>query len=472
MPLLLWLTAVALPPLVVGALGAAGLETERLRLAGLVGAAVMLAACAGLLAAAGGAWTLPWPLPLPGVFGAAALRLNTLSAALLPLPAGLWLLTLAVTPHARLDRAGIPRTALATLFTTAAFLTESPALLLACWAASAALFLAGFTAPEQRRTWRVAALYQGASTLALALGIGLAGLEGSKQIGLAFITLAVLIRKGIFPFHAWIPQSFDRGRIGPTLLYSAPQLGAYVGVVLVLPEASAGLLRIAVGLALVTAVYGAALALVQADARRACGYLFVSQSALVLAGLDSGSENALAGSLILWLSSAVAFTGMARTVLVLEARRGRLDLRRHHGGYEQMPLLATSFLVLGLACTGFPGTLGFIGEEMLLEGAVAGFPVLGFSIVVTSALTGLAVLRMYFSLFTGAKVSAPELRLLPREARVFAAVAAALVLGGLAGQPLVANRLKASQEMLEARSAMGDGHPGRPGVGGAALEVD
>ena len=57
--------------------------------------------------------------------GEAIVRIDTLSAALLPFAAGLWLLTVAVTPRAALDRRGLRRTALATLITLASFLTES-----------------------------------------------------------------------------------------------------------------------------------------------------------------------------------------------------------------------------------------------------------------------------------------------------------------------------------------------------------
>lgn len=159
--------------------------------------------------------------------------------------------------------------------------------------------------------------------------------------------------------------------------------------------------RVIVFLALGTAVYGAALALVQTSARRACSYLFMSQSALMMAGLDCTSTGALAGGLLVWLSAGLAFAGLARCALVLEARRGRLDLTAYHGGYERMPLLAISFLCMGLACTGFPGTLGFVGQELLVDGAVDAFPFMGFAVVIASALTGLAVARMYFSRFCG-----------------------------------------------------------------------
>jgi NADH-quinone oxidoreductase subunit M len=241
-------------------------------------------------------------------------------------------------------------------------------------------------------------------------------------------------------------------------LFSAPQLGAYVTVVLVVPRAAPDLLRVLAVLALATAVYGAGLALVQTSARRALGYLFVSQSSLVMAGLDCTSVSALAGGLLLWLSAGIAFAGLARCVLVLEARRGRLDLSTHHGGYERMPVLATSFLAMGLACTGFPGTLGFAGQELLVDGAVEMFPVMGFAVVVASALTGLAVLRMYFALFCGRRETALDatihLGLTRREAWTFASLVIALVGMGVMPRPIADSRFAASEEILRTRQGL------------------
>jgi NADH-quinone oxidoreductase subunit M len=290
--------------------------------------------------------------------------------------------------------------------------------------------------------------------VALLVGPGVhhAGLETT---GMWLIVVAALMRKGIVPFHAWLPEVFDRGRLGPAILFNAPQLGAYMTVVLIVPRASPEMLRLIAILALGTAVYGAALALVQSSARRACGYLFMSQSALVMAGLDCTSVTALAGGLVVWLSAGLAFAGLARCVLVLEARRGRLDLTTYHGGYDRMPLLAISFLCMGLACTGFPGTLGFVGQELLVDGAVDAFPVMGFAVVVASALTGLAVLRMYFSLFCGNADamgrSGPRFGLTPREAWTFVALVVTLIGFGTLPRPLVASRIKASDEILRLR---------------------
>jgi NADH-quinone oxidoreductase subunit M len=457
----LLVACVAAPPTVVIGATFLHLELERLRRLAVVSASAMLLvalvipASPGLHGFAVRTSALTW---VPG--GEAVVRIDTLAAVLLPFAAALWLLTVAVTPRAALDRRGLRRTALATLVTVASFLTESAVALLLLSVASVWTFLSALGDPAHRRQRRVVAVYLGVSTLLFALGVALLIGPGVQDTPLEtaamwLIVTAALVRKGIVPFHAWVPEVFDRGRLGPAILFNAPQVGAYMTVVLIVPRASPEMLRVIALLALGTAVYGAALALVQASARRACGYLFMSQSALVMAGLDCTSVSALAGGLLVWLSAGLAFAGLARCVLVLEARRGRLDLTTYHGGYERMPLLAITFLAMGLACTGFPGTLGFVGQELLVDGAVDVFPVMGFAVVVASALTGLAVLRMYFSLFCGRPVEPVHadlaLGLTRREAWTFVALVVALVGLGIAPRPLVDSRFAASEQILRLR---------------------
>ena len=471
----LWVAVLVALPAVVIIASFLRLEVERLRRLAVVSALSMLIAALAvalvppLRAISIRASALSW-----AAGGEALIRVDTLSAVLLPFAAGLWLLTVAVTPRAALDRGGLRRTALATLITLASFLTESAVLLLLLWAASVWTFLSALSDPAHRYQRRIVAVYLGVSTLIFGVGVALLiapGVQGTlaETAGLWLIVIAALTRKGIVPFHAWVPEVFDHGRLGPAILFSAPQVGAYITVVLIVPRASPDMLRTIALLALGTAVYGAALALVQTSARRACGYLFMSQSALVMAGLDCTSVTALAGGLLVWLSAGLGFAGLARCVLVLEARRGRLDLTRYHGGYERMPLLAISFLSMGLACTGFPGTLGFVGQELLVDGAVDVFPVMGFAIVIASALTGLAVLRMYFSLFCGRSDalshSGLPLGLTPHEAWTFVALVIVLIGLGVAPRAVVDSRYAASQDILRLREVRMSGEPDKVTVG-------
>ena len=456
----LWLAVLVALPLLVIAASYVRADVERLRRLAVGSAIVMLfSALAVALSPTARAFSIRSSILTWAPGGEAIVRVDTLSAVLLPFAAGLWLLTVAVTPRAALDRAGLRRTAFATLVTLASFLTESAVVLLLLSVASVWVFLSALADSAHRHQRRVAGAYLGFSTLMFAAGVVLlispAG-QGpyAETVGLWLIVIAALVRKGIVPFHAWVPEVFDHGRLGPAILFTAPQLGAYMTVVLIVPRASPDMLRTIAVLALGTAVYGAALALVQTSARRACGYLFMSQSALVMAGLDCTSVTALAGGLMVWLSAGLAFTGLARAVLVLEARRGRLDLTTYHGGYERTPVLAIGFLSMGLACTGFPGTLGFVGQEMLVQGAVDLFPVMGFAVVLASALTGIAVLRMYFSLFCGRPdplAHSLPLGLKQREAWTFGALVVVLVGFGVAPRPLTDSRFAASEDILRQR---------------------
>jgi NADH-quinone oxidoreductase subunit M len=457
----LWLGGLASLPTLVIVASFLRMDVERLRrLAVVSGVSMLMAAIAIALTPHLRAISIHSSALTMASDGEAIIRVDALSAVLLPFTAALWLLTVAVTPRSALDRGGLRRTALATLITLASFLTESAVVLLLLSMASVWTFVSALADPAHRYQRRVVIAYLGFSTVLFAVGVALVigpAVHNTtiEAAGLWLIVIAALVRKGIVPFHAWVPEVFDHGRLGPAILFSAPQVGAYMTVVLIVPRASPAMLRTIAILALGTAVYGAALALVQASARRACGYLFMSQSALVMAGLDCTSSSALAGGLLVWLSAGLAFGGLARSVLVLEARRGRLDLTTYHGGYERMPVLATSFLAMGLACTGFPGTLGFVGQELLVTGAVDAFPVMGFAVVIASALTGLAVVRMYFSLFCG-RPDPPtdysrQFGLTRREAWTFAALVIALVGFGVVPRPLVDSRFAASDDILRQR---------------------
>jgi NADH-quinone oxidoreductase subunit M len=462
-PAIAWLAAVFGIPLASVVLARTRLHIAKLRTASIFLASMLLVVSALPIFTSvlqGGFRVLP-PSLMPGT--GALLRLDELSLVLPALAAGIWLFTIVVSPTLVFGIDRIRGTAMSTLFTLAAFLTEHPLVLALAWAGSVyALRGAMMTTRSKKR--HAAGLYLGVSTLLFTLGAILVTLRTPRGSPLELTALGLLvagamIRKGIFPAHAWLPAQFEHGRLGPAILFSSPQVGTYAVAVLVVPRAPAELLRIVAILSLFTAVYAAAQAVIQRSARRACAYLFVSQSALVMAGLDCTSHEALTGALVLWLSSSISFAGLGRCLLVLEARRGELDLARHHGAYERKPLLAGAFLVLGLSYAGFPGTLGFVGEELLLGGAVGAFPWLGFLVVASSALIGIAVLRMYFSLFTGRSLDAP-IALKGNESFGFLAVALVLVMTGLVPAPLVSSREIASGRLMMARETAGQGAAG------------
>src|SRR5207302_10298031 len=136
----------------------------------------------------------------------------------------------------------------------------------------------------------------------------------------------------------------------------------------------------------------------------------------VLAGLGLHAPVSLAGALALWVAVALSLGGFGLTLRALEARFGRLSLTDFHGLYEHSPSLAVCFLLTGLTSVGFPGTLGFVASELLVDGAIEASPLVGVAMVLAAAVNGIAIVRAYFLLFTGARhVSSVSLAITPRE---------------------------------------------------------
>ncbi len=266
------------------------------------------------------------------------------------------------------------------------------------------------------------------------------------------LTIAVLLRAGVVPVHCWMTDLFEHASFGTALLFVAPMTGAYAVMHLVLPFGPEWAMRSIAVLSLITAVYAAGMATVQKDARRFFCYLFLSHASLVLSGLEIVSTIGLTGALCVWISVGISLGGFGLTLRSVEARIGRVSLDRYHGMYEHTPTLAGLFLLTGLASIGFPGTLGFIGMELLIEGAVGVFPFVGLAVLMAATLNGIAIMRAYFRIFTGRRFQTTAiLRSRPSE-RFAVLVLTFLVLGGgLWPQPGVASRHQAAQHLLERR---------------------
>ena len=188
---------------------------------------------------------------------------------------------------------------------------------------------------------------------------------------------AILIRCGTVPAHCWVTDWFEHASLGIALLFVVPLSGVYAAVRLVLPIAPDWVLQSIGLISLFTAVYAAGMATIQREARRFFAHLFLSHASLVLVGLELHTELSLTASLCLWFSVILSLGGFGLTLRALEARFGRLSLTDYHGLYEHSPTLAVCFLLTGLASVGFPGTLGFISTELLVDSAVEASPIVG-----------------------------------------------------------------------------------------------
>ena len=270
---------------------------------------------------------------------------------------------------------------------------------------------------------------------------------------IGLLIAAILIRSGCAPLHCWLTDLFEKATLGSSLLFTAPMIGVYAAVRLLLPIAPDWALRIIAFASLFTAVYSSGLALVQTETRRFFSYLLLSNASLVLVGLEVATTIGLTGALSTWLATSLSLTGFGLTLRAIETRSGRISLRSFHGLYPQMPLLATFFLITGLAIVGFPGTVGFAGIELIVEGVVEVFPVIGVMVVIAAALNSIAILRVYFRLFAGKRLPT-TCSMQARWSEKFAVLVLSglIFVGGIYPQPGVASRYQAAKQIMEQRT--------------------
>ncbi len=313
-----------------------------------------------------------------------------------------------------------------------------PLAMVLLWIASSFVAWSEYREVCKARSWhRVFAFYHVVSFGFFSAGATLLWMGNSAHIAIAMVLLGIGIREGILPFHSWFPKFVEHVPMGIVVAFIGPQLGVYAQLELLSPQSIGSYGHTIAAFGAGTAVFTAILGVVQTDARRAVAYLILSQTGLIAFGLESHSAVGLTGAILNWQVLAVATAGFAMALAALGARRDHLQLWKAHGDFSQTPRLGSAFLILGFASVGFPLTLGFVAEDLLVQGTVGEFPVLGLSLVVATATNGITVLRAFFYLFTGSKkkVSTPDLG--RRESVLLAGAVTLLIIFGLIPHPLV-----------------------------------
>jgi NADH-quinone oxidoreductase subunit M len=408
--------------------------------------------------------------------GEDVLVIDELSAPLLPLAALLYFLTVVATLRTKVRRFPFTWTLLSEAILLATLSCRAP------WGVIALLTLQ--TLPpcielrSRGRSPRVFIVHMAMFVALMAGGWAMISTEDPQSShsiwAISMLIAAVLIRSGSIPVHCWMTDLFENASFATALLYVIPLAGAYAAVRLVLPISPDWALQSIAILSLVTAIYAAGMALVQRDARRFFAYLFLSNSSLVLVGLEVATPIGLTGGLCVWLSIGMSLAGFGLTLRALESRTGRVSLAKYHGLYDHMPALAVFFLLTGLASIGFPGTVGFVAAELLVEGAVDIYPHVGMLVIFAAALNGIAVVHAYFRLFTGSDHRA-SLSLRARWPERIAVLSLSILIigGGLWPQPGVTSRYHAAMEIMTRRrvtSALPVRHAAAPTTSVAGIE--
>lgn len=207
-------------------------------------------------------------------------------------------------------------------------------------------------------------------------------------LAFAGILFAFAIKIPIFPFHGWLPDAYEEAPTGVTFVLSAlmAKIGIYGVIRFVLPVFPEALsqygLFVAV-LAVIGLLYCGLAAFVQKDFKRLLAYSSASHMGLIALGALCLNAQALTGSLFQIVAHATSTGLLFLLVGVIEQRCGSRRIDEFGGLASRMPLLAVLFVIAMLASCGLPGTNGFIGEFLIILGAVKMNMVIGILAALT-----------------------------------------------------------------------------------------
>ena len=200
------------------------------------------------------------------------------------------------------------------------------------------------------------------------------GMKAQTWLFFAFL-LAFAVKVPMWPVHTWLPDAHVEAPTGGSVVLAAImlKLGAYGFVrfsLPILPDASRELAWLMTFLSLVAVVYIGLVALVQTDMKKLIAYSSISHMGFVTLGFFLFNTWGVEGALVQMISHGFISAAMFLCVGVMYDRMHSRQIADYGGVVNTMPKFAAFMVLFAMANCGLPATSGFVGEFMVIMGAM------------------------------------------------------------------------------------------------------
>lgn len=214
----------------------------------------------------------------------------------------------------------------------------------------------------------------------------------------------------MFPLHRWTPDGHSAAPTAISMLLAGVimKLGGYALIRIGLnffPEGVRFWAPVIAVLATINAVYIAFVAMVQKDIKYMVANSSVSHMGYVLIGIASYNAASVSGAAAQMFAHGI-MAALFFTLVGLIYEKSHTRMIADFGGLaHQMPIVASAFMVTGLASLGLPGTFNFIAEFSVFTGAIQVYPILAVIAIFAIVITAIYVLRVIQQVFFGPRNS-------------------------------------------------------------------
>lgn len=191
---------------------------------------------------------------------------------------------------------------------------------------------------------------------------------------LAFL-MAFAVKVPMWPVHTWLPDAHVEAPTGGSVVLAAImlKLGAYGFLrfsLPIAPDASHYLSGFMIVLSLVAVIYIGLVALVQTDMKKLVAYSSIAHMGFVTLGFFMFNDMSMQGAVVQMISHGFISGAMFLCIGVLYDRVHSRNIADYGGVVNTMPKFAALFVFFSMANCGLPATSGFVGEFMVILGAV------------------------------------------------------------------------------------------------------